>query len=272
LGIGSLFAFNRALFKWWWRFKSNPDSLWARVVASLHGNNMVVGKSTSPWVNILRSVDSLKRKGVDLEGFCNKIIGNGELTRFWQDRWLGHTTLKEQFPRVCVMDPDQEAKVMDRNTPAKLLLAFRRQPRVGVPMAQWENLCSLLETMSFSEDVDRYVWDLETDGVFSVASTRAIIDVNMLGGSSRETRWNNLVPRKINTFIWRVERDKIPTRFNLSAKGVELQSILCPIYGVKGEISEHLFSKCLELIHIWSKIAGWWNVNMPSNLSVAGLL
>jgi len=242
------------------------------VVAALHGNNMVIGKTVSPWGNILRSVVDLKAKGVDLERLCNKVVGNGEHTRFWQDRWIGYSTLKEQFPRVCVLDPDQEATVRDRNTPVKMLAAFGRCPRVGVPTAQWESLCLLLQNRMFSDAMDRYVWDLEPNGEFSVASTRAYIDVNVLEGSAIDTRWNKLVPRKINTLIWRIERDRIPTRFNLSAKGVEIHNILCPICGLMVENSEHLFARCEELSPIWSKIARWWNVNLPSNLSIAALL
>ena len=38
LGIGSLKALNVALIsKWWWRLKMDSNSLWCRVIHSLHG-------------------------------------------------------------------------------------------------------------------------------------------------------------------------------------------------------------------------------------------
>lgn len=43
------------------------------------------------------------------------------------------------------------------------------------------------------------------------------------------TRCHKIVPRQVNTFIWRLSLDRIPTRFNLSKKGLELLSIGCPV-------------------------------------------
>lgn len=37
LGVGSFFALNRALlFKWIWRFRSSPGSLWVRIIKAIH--------------------------------------------------------------------------------------------------------------------------------------------------------------------------------------------------------------------------------------------
>nr|GEW76379.1 RNA-directed DNA polymerase, eukaryota [Tanacetum cinerariifolium] len=49
LGVSSLFALNRALmFKWVWRFFSQKNSLWVRVVKALHGEDMKIGKKVQP--------------------------------------------------------------------------------------------------------------------------------------------------------------------------------------------------------------------------------
>ncbi|KAJ0744136.1 putative RNA-directed DNA polymerase [Helianthus annuus] len=40
MGVGSIQSFNQAmLIKWWWRLKSNPNHLWAKVVTAIHGGN-----------------------------------------------------------------------------------------------------------------------------------------------------------------------------------------------------------------------------------------
>lgn len=37
LGVGSLNAFNAALIvKWWWRFRKDPGSIWAKLITSMH--------------------------------------------------------------------------------------------------------------------------------------------------------------------------------------------------------------------------------------------
>ncbi|KAJ0866424.1 putative RNA-directed DNA polymerase [Helianthus annuus] len=40
LGVGSIRDFNIAMLtKWWWRYNSNPNQLWAKVIRSIHNNN-----------------------------------------------------------------------------------------------------------------------------------------------------------------------------------------------------------------------------------------
>nr|GFA89910.1 RNA-directed DNA polymerase, eukaryota, reverse transcriptase zinc-binding domain protein [Tanacetum cinerariifolium] len=52
LGMSSLFALNRALmFKWIWRFFSQKNSLWVRVVKAFHGEDGKIGKKVQPRRN-----------------------------------------------------------------------------------------------------------------------------------------------------------------------------------------------------------------------------
>ena len=104
LGIGSLFALNRAfLFKWIWRFWSDQNALWVKVVKSIYGANGLIGKrlsnnvSNSPWISILKAVQKLESDGIRLFSFCKKKIGDGKSTLFWDDIWLGDSPLKVFF-------------------------------------------------------------------------------------------------------------------------------------------------------------------------------
>ncbi|GKE12490.1 hypothetical protein Tco_1416041 [Tanacetum coccineum] len=62
LGVSSFYALNRALmFKWVWRFRNNNNSLWARVIMALHGDNGSLGSSSkhaSTWLDIVRDLES----------------------------------------------------------------------------------------------------------------------------------------------------------------------------------------------------------------------
>lgn len=40
--------------------------------------------------------------------------------------------------------------------------------------------------------------------------------------ADRIFKWNNWVPKKVNTFIWRANRNGISTRDSLSRKGVQI--------------------------------------------------
>ncbi|GKE07918.1 hypothetical protein Tco_1411469, partial [Tanacetum coccineum] len=65
---------------------------------------------------------------------------------------------------------------------------------------------------------DRWKWDLESSGDFSVASFRKIIDDKSLSDVDSKTRWIKYVPIKVNVHAWKVKTDSLPTRFNVSRR------------------------------------------------------
>ena len=62
---------------------------------------------------------------------------------------------------------------------------------------------------------DRFMWDLVVHGIFSMSSTRRLLDSFFLDGSSIGTGCNTLIPINVNDLIWRIMRDIIHTRLNL---------------------------------------------------------
>ncbi|GKC22979.1 hypothetical protein Tco_1025129 [Tanacetum coccineum] len=74
---------------------------------------------------------------------------------------------------------------------------------------------------------NRYVWTLESDGVFLVASIRKEIDGNRYQDVSLPTRWVKSVPIKVNIIAWKVKS-------NISRRGMDI--IMC-------------------------KISSWWNID-----------
>ena len=75
------------------------------------------------------------------------------------------------------------------------------------------------------------------------------------------TRWVKYVPIKVNILAWKIRCDVLPTRMNLSRRGIDIQAISCPIcdYGV--ESSKHLFFICNMIRDIGKQIVRWWNIN-----------
>ncbi|GJW57332.1 RNA-directed DNA polymerase, eukaryota [Tanacetum coccineum] len=105
--------------------------------------------------------------------------------------------------------------------------SFRRKPRGGVEQDQYDAL-----------------------------SDQAIDDKS-LSEVATNTRWIKYVPIKVNVHAWKVKMDSLPTRFNLSRRGIDIESIMCSICSKGVESSSHLFFSCSMVRLLARKITHW---------------
>ncbi|GKA14058.1 RNA-directed DNA polymerase, eukaryota, reverse transcriptase zinc-binding domain protein [Tanacetum coccineum] len=136
-----------------------------------HGK-LVNGKVSysSIWLDIVKEVDLLKKRGLNLLNFVNKKVGNGLDTLFWEESWHGDVAFKFLFPRG------------------------------GVSKDQFDS------------------------------------------------------PGRM------VKLDKHPTRLNISRRGMDIDSILCPTCGKAVESTRHIFFTCQIARDILYLITNWWNI------------
>nr|GEZ86930.1 RNA-directed DNA polymerase, eukaryota [Tanacetum cinerariifolium] len=142
-------------------------------------------------------------------------------------------------------------------------LADPRLPRGGCEQNQVNELEDLMRLVVLSPIEDRWMWGLENSGLFSVASIRRHIDDKMLSGWNCKTRWINYVPIKVNVLAWKVMTESLPTRFNISRRGIPIDSILCVNCDMGVETSRHLFFSCRMAKEVTNLIARWWDVPEP---------
>ncbi|GJT07142.1 RNA-directed DNA polymerase, eukaryota, reverse transcriptase zinc-binding domain protein [Tanacetum coccineum] len=263
LGVSSLYALNRGLmFKWVWRFFTQNTSLWSRVIKAIHGEDGKVGKQVksafpSYWMDIVHEINVLKNQGINLLNCMQMKLGNGDKTAFWEDIWIGHIVLKDLYPRIYALETCKFVKVGTKLTQSSLDFSFRRKPRGGIEQEQYEALLVQVQDVNLVPVSDRWKWSLENSGDFSVASVRKMLDDKMLPDVTTKTRWIKLVPIKVNVHAWKVKIDSLPTRFNISRRGMDIESITCSICDNEVESSSHLFFKCNMVRDIIRKITRW---------------
>ncbi|GKC38186.1 RNA-directed DNA polymerase, eukaryota [Tanacetum coccineum] len=131
-------------------------------------------------------------------------------------------------------------------------------PRGSLEEEQFFKLIEDINSVILSVSNDRWIWSLDSSGEFSIKSTRLFIDDHLLLAVGAPTRWVLKVPIKINIMAWKVSLDKLPTRLNLSLRGIEIPSITCPICSCAGESCSHLFFTCSKARNITIKLARWW--------------
>ncbi|GJV55335.1 RNA-directed DNA polymerase, eukaryota [Tanacetum coccineum] len=266
LGVSSLYALNRSLMlKWVWRFFDQSSSFWARIIKAIHGVDGQIGKhitvcNNSSWLHIVKEMGVLNHLGINFLDLMRLKLGDGSKTYFWRDRWIGDDSLKNLYPRVYALENSEDVTVRSKLTDLRLEHSFRRDPRGGIEQAQFSSLSDLVSNVNLLPISDKWSWTLNGSGEFSVASIRREIDNIRLAVVSSKTQWIKSVPIKVNIIAWKVKLDALPTRLNISRRGIAINSILCPICDSGVESSNHLFFMCNLALQLSRKISHWWDI------------
>ncbi|GJR30664.1 RNA-directed DNA polymerase, eukaryota [Tanacetum coccineum] len=192
LGVSSFFALNRGLLaKWVWRFLSQDNSLWCQLISAIHGSSITDLSTAYPstWNSIIKEFNYLKVQGVDVFSHCKIRID----------------TVKDISVACKLQSP--------------LVSSFCSNVRGGIEEQQLEHLVALLDFVILSNSNDRWVSDLNGDGVKNI-------------------------PIKVNIFAWTLALDRLPTRANLVQRNVVIESQSCPLCDAILEDSSHLFFNC----------------------------
>nr|GFA71449.1 hypothetical protein [Tanacetum cinerariifolium] len=272
LGVSSYYALNRALIlKWVWRFVSQDGSLWFRVIQALHGTSLESHQVqiTSLWSSILREMHVLVLKGFDLIAHCKKRIGDEINTSFWRDPWIGDQPLRLMFSWLFVLEKEKEITVASKLGLPSVDSSFRRQIRDGIERQQWLDLISVLDCVILSPSKDRWICDINEDGLFWVKDIRSSIYSILLPSDAISNRRVKYVPIKINVFVWCARLDRLPTRVNLDHRGVIIDSVLCPLCGAVSEDISHVLFRCDLASRIFHRICRWWELDSQDLSSFA---
>ncbi|GJS43538.1 RNA-directed DNA polymerase, eukaryota [Tanacetum coccineum] len=210
-------------------------------------------------LHIVKEFSNLKSQVATLWIVVAINLGNGRNISFWNDHWIGDGLLRDIFPRLFALEGNKLATVNSKIEDGGLINSFRRHPRSGVELTQLNALSDMVVSVNLRPCSDRWVWGLEGSGDFTVASIRREIDDKRFLYVNSKTRWIKAIPIKVNIFAWKVKIDALPTRLNISRRGITLDSILCPICDCGAESTNHLFFECSLAGHLARLISKWWD-------------
>ncbi|GKA57439.1 RNA-directed DNA polymerase, eukaryota, partial [Tanacetum coccineum] len=256
-----------------WRYLSRDNSLWSRVISALHGLNgqYLFAAFNSSWSSIIKEVNSLKDKGVDLISHCKIRVGKGTCISFWNDLWIGDSMLKLSFLRLFALEENKVISVADK-LHSSISSSFRRPVRGGEEAQQLDQFSVILDSVSLSNMDDRWYWDLNGDGVFLVKDVRSLLDEVFLSKMDAPTRWIKCIPIKVNVFVWKLSLDRLPTRSNLLSRNILVSDVACPLCDHELEDSSHLFFGCPIAKDVQKLVCRWWNLDVQLYESYDGWL
>ncbi|XP_071695652.1 uncharacterized protein [Rutidosis leptorrhynchoides] len=286
LNIGLLKHKNLALLgKWWWRFFSEPNSLWVRIIRSIYGlyGGLELGREEiralkpSTWRSIILTGHDIEDTGVSFVNSFVQQVGSDSAVSFWDGLWLNGNKLRCAFPRLYQLEDNKEARIKDRVEVRDKQVLFSwswlRDPQ-GRTKDELDTLCSLISAYSFVDQGCSVVKWMHADGFFKVKDLCGLIETQAMDISvnNLETMRNNLVPKKIELFVWRAVQRRLPTLVELDKRGVDLHSLRCPLCDDCLESIEHTLVFCNHALDLWKRVYSWWGLGHVSNLSMAEIL
>nr|GEY96202.1 RNA-directed DNA polymerase, eukaryota [Tanacetum cinerariifolium] len=162
---------------------------------------------------------------------------------------------------------DKESTVASKLGSSSVDASFRRSIRDGVERQHCDHLNSVSGSVTLSASKDRWICDLNGDGVFRTKEVRTILNDIFLPFAADATRWGKYILIKINVFAWRARLDHLSTRSNLVCRGVVFYSSLCLLCGLVPEDIHHVLFWCDTAKLVFRTICRWWDLDWHDLLS-----
>ena len=132
------------LFKWWWRFSESGNTLWKRILQSVHDISRAKASSETfrkvkdgTWSFLLRNDSDTSRIRSIIEEGMIICVGNENSVRFRHDRWCEAGILKSLFPRLFALSLQKNLLISQMGEWIEDSWAWNIRWRRG--LYEWEN-------------------------------------------------------------------------------------------------------------------------------------
>lgn len=238
LGIKDLTMFGRALRLRW------PWFAW--------------DSAERPWKGMAIPCDE-----IDLQLFaaCTKIsVGNGQLARFWKDRWLNGVAPAEMAPLLFRLTKRKSLSVAEALSNGCWLRGLSRISSEE-ELHQFLQLWVLVDHVQLLDQPNTIWWQYSSSGVYSASSAYDVQFTGRLLQPHLENVWKAKVEGKVKFFLWLWLRNRNWTADRLSSRGIACNPTCC-LCDQEPESAAHLLINCSFSKEVWATIA-------PSNASLA---
>uniref|UniRef100_A0A803QQM3 Reverse transcriptase domain-containing protein n=1 Tax=Cannabis sativa TaxID=3483 RepID=A0A803QQM3_CANSA len=265
LAIGRLEMRNKGLLmKWLWRFPLESNSLWHKVIKSRYGRadnfwdtkHGVRLSPRGPWKDISDLYDEYGK-------LVKFKVGNGACIRFWEDEWIGGSSLRDQFLNLAVISRAKNASIQemigDEGEVGDCVASWDLNFRRNIMDREIPSLSQLLQKLEHVRVLnildDSRIWLPDSCGIFSSKSAFRWFTSNENPEELFWTKilWKSRGPSKVKVFGWLVALDKL----NLHARLQKKRPFLCISPGwcvcckISGEDNAHLFLRCRLASSLW---------------------
>ena len=188
-------------------------------------------------------------------------MGDGNDTLFW----------KIKFPRLYELSVNKECSVAEAMMEIGVVGGGERvrRRRLFAWEEESERECSvLLSNTVLQENVnDAWRWLLDPIQGYTVKGAYRFLTTSgeTLDRTLVDDVWHKHIPSKVSLFVWRLFRNRLPTKDNLVRRHVILPTETACISGCGGlETATHLFLSCDIFNSLWPHVWRWLHISSVS--------
>ena len=172
--------------------------------------------------------------------------------RFWEDQWLGNTSLTILYWPLYVINEQQGKSVREIWDGENLMLTFRRTVSEQ-GMNLWWELVNLMSEVTLSKEEDQIIWAYISSRKYLVQSLYAVVNFRGISPVFISSIWKLHIPPRVQFFLWLLSKNKLLTRDNV-AKRRTVNDNTCLLCSEKESIN-HLFFECCVAKLVWDYIS-----------------
>jgi hypothetical protein len=249
LGIHNLDIKNTALLSKWLFKLLTTEGTWQQMLCKKYLGSKPL--SQVQWKNgDLHFWASLLKVKRDFLRFGTFIIQDGSQVSFWEDKRLGQSTLRQQYPCLYNIARHKQVTVAEVLSTSPPTLSWRRD-LIGHKLVAWNNLLSHITNIVLSQQQDEFRWNLHPNGQFSIKSHYLAMIHNDIPNINKGL-WKLKAPLKIKIFLWYLRRGVVLTKDNLVKHNWHGSKQCCFCH--KDETIKRLFFECRFARAVWSVI------------------
>ena len=277
LGVGNIMHRNLVLlFKWWWRFSESDNTLWKRILQSVHNIKGVKASSESflkvregSWAQMLSNEQETANIRMIVEEGMLLTVGGGNSILFWHDKWCESGILKTSFPRLFSLSSQKNSLINQMRQWNGNIWIWNLQWRRA--LFQWESE----EVRRFKEIIvrngpsrerkDGIMWKFSGDTSYPTMSITAKVNESFSPTLPKQITnivWQKFVPPRAKLIVCLANLEKLKTGDFLVGKGIiNPQDALCPFCSLEIESNSHIIFTCRFAWSIWMEILKWWSLS-----------
>ncbi|XP_071740487.1 uncharacterized protein [Rutidosis leptorrhynchoides] len=234
---------------------------WEKVIEKFHTRRY------STWNNIITSGQYIDGLQIQFSNSFVKEVSKDDTTLFWKEHWIGEQPICTKYARLFMLESRKDALVEERISIVEgnnsYTWEWHRLPS-GRTMDELVFLLTDLKSFSFGNNLqDTWKWRLNGNRKFLTAALSSLIDEKLLQTdvAHTETMRNNFLPQKLSIFVWRAKQNRIPVLVELDKRGIDLDTVKCPVCDNGIETVEHIILSCSFAKDLWRRVFKWWNKN-----------